>query len=75
KCYESCLAPELAILGQELRTCASSFAKQKNLEHIEFASDVEFNEESPETKLDILYAAARWCEYWSSRGHGLEADW
>ena len=75
KCYESCLAPELATLGQELRACAVTFAKQKNLEHIEFAQDVEFSEESPETKLDILYAAARWCEYWSSRGHGLEADW
>ena len=75
KCYESCLAAELAILGEELRNCAASFAKQKNLEHIEFAKDVELNEESPETKLDILYAAAGWCEYWSSRGHGLEADW
>jgi len=75
KCYESCLAPELAVLGHELRACAASFAKQKNLEHIEFAKDVEFNEESPETRLDILYAAARWCEYWSSRGHGLEAYW
>lgn len=75
KCYESCLAPGLADLGQELRTCAASYAKQKNLEHIEFAKDVEFQEDSPETKLDILYAAARWCEYWSSRGHGLEADW
>lgn len=75
KCYESCLAPELAVLGNELRACAASFAKQRNLEHIEFAKDVEFNEQSPESKLDILYAAARWCEYWSSRGHGLEADW
>jgi hypothetical protein len=75
KCYESCLAPELAVLGQELRACAASYAKQKNLEHIEFAKDVEYQEDSSESKLHILYAATRWCEYWSSRGHGLEADW
>jgi hypothetical protein len=75
KCYESCLAPGLAVLGQELRACAASYAKQKNLEHVEFMKEVEFQEDSPETKLHILYAATRWCEYWSSRGHGLEADW
>lgn len=75
KCYKSCLAPELAVLGHELRTCAASFAQQKNLEHIEFAKSIDLNEDSAETKLDILYTAARWCEYWSSRGHGLEAYW
>ena len=75
KCYESCLAPELAALAQELRACAASYAKPRNLEHVEFVPSVDFDEESPETKLHILYAATRWCEYWSSRGHGLEAYW
>ena len=35
----------------------------------------DFEEKSPERKLHIIESAARWCEYWSSRGHGLEADW
>jgi hypothetical protein len=74
KCYESCFARELAVLGQELRASAVSYARPKNLEHVEFEVQ-EFDETSPESKLHILYSAARWCEYWSSRGHGLETDW
>ena len=75
KCYESSLAPGFAALGQELRACATSYARAKNLEHIEFVADSDFEEKSPERKLHILYSAARWCEYWPSRGHALEADW
>ena len=74
KCYESCLAPGLAVLGQELRDCATSYARAKQLEHIEFVTEG-FEADSPEKKLHILYSAARWCEYWSSRGHGMESDW
>lgn len=75
RCYESCLAPAFVVLGQELRDCATSYARAKHLEHIEFVADGDFEEKSPESKLHIIYSAARWCEYWSSRGHGLDADW
>ena len=75
KCYVSCLAAGLATLGRELRACATLYARDKHLEHIEFETGGDFEEKSPESKLHILYSAARWCEYWSSRGHGLEADW
>ena len=75
KCYESCLADAFAVLAQELRACTTSYAQVNNLQHLEFAADVAFDEESPESKVHILYAATRWCEYWSSRGHALEADW
>ena len=75
KCYESCLAPAFAVLAQELRACITSYARANNLQHTEFVADADFEEKSPESKAHILYAATRWCEYWSSRGHGLEADW
>ena len=75
KCYVSCLAAGLATLGQDLRACATSYARGKSLEHIEFVAGGGFEEKSRESKLQILYSAARWCEFWSSRGHGLEADW
>jgi hypothetical protein len=75
KCYESCLAPAFAVLAQKLRTCITSYAQANNLQHIEFLTDVNFDENSPDSKAHILYSAARWCEYWSGRGHGLEADW
>jgi hypothetical protein len=75
KCYESCLAPAFAVLAQELRDCTTLYAQANNLQHVEFLADVDFDEESLESKAHILYSAARWCEYWSSRGHALEADW
>ena len=75
KCYESCLAAELATLGQELRTSVTAYARPKNLEQIEFANGHDFEHGTDESKIHILYSAARWCEYWSSRGHGLEAYW
>lgn len=75
KCYESCLAPAFVVLAQELRACVTSYARTRNLEHIEFVADGDFERKSPESKAHILYSAARWCEFWSSRGHALEADW
>jgi hypothetical protein len=75
KCYESCLAPAFVVLAQELRSCATSYARANSLEHIEFVADGAFEEKSPERKAHILYSAVRWCEFWSSRGHALEADW
>ena len=75
KCYESCLAPGLVTLGQELRACVTSYAQPRNLEQIEFAKPEHFELGTPESKSHILYCAARWCEFWSSRGHGLEAYW
>ena len=75
KCYESCLAPAFAVLAQELRDCTTSYAQANNLQHIEFVADVDSDEKSSESKAHILYSAVRWCEYWSSRGHALEADW
>lgn len=75
KCYVSCLAAGLATLGQELRACATSYARDTHLEQFDFVESRDFEEKSPESKLHILYSATRWCEFWSSRGHGMEADW
>ena len=58
KGHESCLAPGLATLGQELRACASSYARDRHVEQIEFVTEVNFEEKSPERKLHITYFAA-----------------
>ena len=73
KCYQSCLAPGLAALGAELRACAAGYAAQNSVAGVETAREVEAEEGSPAMKAHILFSAARWCEYWSSRGHGMEA--
>ncbi len=75
KCYESCLAPGLEALGHELRARATSFSAKAGVAHVERVARPEFEEGSEESRAHILFTAARWCEYWSSRGHGLEAYW
>ncbi|QOJ09409.1 hypothetical protein [Nitrosomonas sp. H1_AOB3] len=69
KCYQSCLAPGLSALGAELRACASDYASKHNVIHVEAVRELDTPEGSPESKAHILFSAARWCEYWSSRGH------
>ena len=75
KCYDSCLAPGLASLGHELRAWATSYAQTHGVAHMEHAAQAGDDDEAPESKAHMLFAAAKWCEYWSSRGHGLEAYW
>lgn len=73
KCYQSCLASGLAEFGAELRECASEYASKHGVSHVETVRELDAPEGSPESNAHILFAAAKWCEYWSSRGHGLEA--
>ncbi len=73
KCYRSSLAPGLASLGGELKACAGNYALAHGVSHVADKRDIEAGEDSPDRKAHILFSAARWCEYWSSRGHGLEA--
>lgn len=75
RCYTSCLAPGLAALGHELRAWAVSYSSREGLEHVEKVDRPEYEPESIEHKVHVMFSAARWCEFWSSRGHGLEAYW
>lgn len=75
KCYVSCLAPGLQALGHELRAWAVSFAAREGVSHVEHAEHADFEDKSAQSNAHILFSAARWCEFWSSRGHGLEAYW
>jgi hypothetical protein len=71
------LANELAAYGAKLRDRAAAFAEKNNLR------DVIDRREPPEgiDELDhpamqahIVSAAAKWCHFWSERGHGMRAD-
>lgn len=73
RCYENCLAPGLAALGKDLREIATSYSSTHSVEHVADVRDFEVSEGSSELKAHILFSAARWCEWWSTRGHGLEA--
>jgi hypothetical protein len=76
RCYDSCLASDLADLGRALHAAADSFAATNGVAHVEqIRMPDAFEPGSSESKAHIVFSAARWCEWWSSRGHGLEADW
>jgi hypothetical protein len=74
--YRSCLAKDLAALGGTIREVATSYASRENVLHVEHVWGADgIAPDSAESTAHILFSAARWCEYWSSRGHGMDAYW
>ncbi len=69
--YKRMLADELARYGDALHDKARAFAKREGV-RVEKRREVPYDEASAESRAHILFAAARWCRYWSKRGHGLE---
>ena len=75
QCYRSCLAPILQGLGEDLQALAMHYAEMRGVNHVEGVLRPAFKEGSAEQKAHIVFAAAKWCKYWSDRGHGLAAHW
>lgn len=74
--WETKLAPEALDYGQRLMAAASTIAKEHGLEYLKtqrLPPDVD--EESLESKLHILFSAARWLIFYGRNGHGYEADY
>jgi len=69
--YKRMLADELVRYGGALLDKARAFAKREGVRVVK-GRDVPYDETSAESRADIMFAAARWCLYWSKRGHGLE---
>jgi hypothetical protein len=68
-------AQELADYGQRLRDCATEFAKQNGVREILDQRESPGLQNGPKSQAHIVSSAARWCLFWSERGHGMEADW
>jgi hypothetical protein len=71
--YRTCLAPGLAALGAALMAKAVEYAAMNKVSHVADVPRPEYEEGKPESNAHILFSAARWCNFWSSRGHGMEA--
>ncbi len=76
------LPDQLADYGRRLMNCASDFAAAHGTEHVLSmraypADDQDYSavEGSPACKAHIIASAARWAMFWSSRGHGMIADY
>lgn len=75
RAYESKLSEETLEYANELMACADQYALSNNCMYLkEQRRPPEVDEDSPEAKAHILFSAAKWLQFWSTRGHGMEAD-
>lgn len=73
--YESKLAGESLDYANRLMVVAEQYAKENNCVELMYErKPPETDEDSPESKAHILFSAAKWLIFWSSKGHGMEAD-
>ena len=69
------LAPETLSYGEKLMTIADKIASENNLLFLKTQRlPPDSDEESLESKIHILYSAARWLIFYGKNGHGCEAD-
>ena len=73
--YRSCLGSVLQGLGEDMQALAAHFADKRGIAHVESVARSDFEEGSAEQKVHIVFSAAKWCKFWSDRGHGLAANW
>ena len=74
RAHHMLLAPDHRKLAEQLLDAAMKFADEHKLpNHVETIREPVFAEGTPERSGHILFAAAKWCWYWSERGYGLAA--
>lgn len=75
--WETKLAAEALDYGNRLMAAADKIAIPLNLTHLKDLRTIgdEFNENSNEWKLHIVYALAKWLIFYGKNGHGYEADY
>jgi hypothetical protein len=73
--WSSKLADKTLLYGQKLMSIADRVAKENKLEYLkEQRMPPELDEESLESKLHIVFSAAKWLIFYGKNGHGFEAD-
>jgi hypothetical protein len=73
RAWMTMLADELADYGQQLASKADSFAQDRGQTAVLGDRDFEWTSAGPASRLHVVDQLARWCCYWSERGHGSEA--
>jgi hypothetical protein len=69
------LAPETLLYGQQLMAIADKVATEHNLLYLKDQRiPPDTDEDRLESKVHILYAAAKWLIFYGKNGHGYEAD-
>jgi hypothetical protein len=70
------MAADLTEYGKKLQDRAVAFAEKNNLLDVIDRREPPDEEdlEHPAMQAHIVSSAARWCHFWSERGHGMRAD-
>jgi hypothetical protein len=73
RAWEPILVRDLADYGGALRACADQFAIKSGNSKVIGNRAFEWKDEGDlASQLHVVDQAARWCLFWSMRGHGLE---
>lgn len=72
--FQSKLARDLDGYGQRLMVMAEAFAAPRGLSGLKEVRETQGEDGSEESAVHIAFSAAKWCLFWSCRGHGLWAD-
>lgn len=74
--WETKLAGETLDYGNRLMNIADQIADENGLHHLkEQRMPPDFDEDSIESKLHIIYSLAKWLIFYGKNGHGYEADY
>ncbi|WP_177765790.1 hypothetical protein [Flavobacterium sp. I3-2] len=73
--WNSKLADDTLDYGNRLMLATDELAKQYNLEYLKHQKNApDFEEDSLDCKVHILYSLANWLIFYGKNGHGYEAD-
>lgn len=73
--WNSKLAEETLDYGNQLMAIADKYAAENNLLYLkDQRSLTDYDENSLESQVHVLYAAAKWLIFYGKNGHGFEAD-
>ena len=73
--WNSKLADETLLYGTQLMETVDKLAMEKGLQYLKTQRNPpDFDEDSIESKLHIVYSLAKWLIFYGRNGHGYEAD-
>ena len=75
RAHENMLPPQFLAFGRELEAAATCFAREQGVMEIAARRDPPEDGDSPGAVAHILASAARWCQFWATRGHWLNTWW
>lgn len=75
RAHDNMLPDELQAFGAALEALASKYASENGVAHLAARHEPPEDAGGPASLAHIMASAARWCLFWSKRGHWLNTWW